>query len=243
MKEYTVYRHTTPNGKMYIGITSMKPEKRWEKGRGYKHCPAFFKAIIKYGWENIKHEILFEGLTKKEAEAKEIEMIAFYKTTDKRFGYNIENGGNCTGTHSMETRGKISKANKGRIVSEETRKKASASHKGKQVGKDNPFYGRKHTEENKKKQSDFMKGNAYFKGHHHSDDFKRMKSEQMSQKYKDGGNPRCKAVAGFDVYGQIVRQYYSLRKASEAEGIPLTRFHNIVHKEQEAAGLIWRYIS
>jgi hypothetical protein len=27
---YTLYKHTAPNGKVYIGITSRKPESRWE---------------------------------------------------------------------------------------------------------------------------------------------------------------------------------------------------------------------
>ena len=32
---YCVYIHTAPNGKMYIGQTSQKPEARWNNGRGY----------------------------------------------------------------------------------------------------------------------------------------------------------------------------------------------------------------
>ena len=30
---YSVYKHTAPNGKVYIGITSRKPEYRWNNGR------------------------------------------------------------------------------------------------------------------------------------------------------------------------------------------------------------------
>lgn len=32
---YCVYKHTTPNGKVYIGITSKNPLKRWNNGIGY----------------------------------------------------------------------------------------------------------------------------------------------------------------------------------------------------------------
>jgi len=32
-KNYCVYKHTSPNGKMYIGMTGQNPEKRWGKGK------------------------------------------------------------------------------------------------------------------------------------------------------------------------------------------------------------------
>lgn len=34
--KYVVYKHTCPNGKVYIGITSQKPEHRWKKGKTFK---------------------------------------------------------------------------------------------------------------------------------------------------------------------------------------------------------------
>lgn len=34
---YTVYKHTTPSGKVYIGITKQKPWQRWNNGNGYKN--------------------------------------------------------------------------------------------------------------------------------------------------------------------------------------------------------------
>ena len=111
---YTVYKHTSPNNKVYIGITKRSPERRWYNGFGYRTQKFFFRAIQKYGWENFKHEILFTNLTKEEAEQKEIELIAMYKSNDRQFGYNIENGGNCGEKHSEETKRKISLSNKGR---------------------------------------------------------------------------------------------------------------------------------
>lgn len=128
---YTVYMHTSPSGKRYIGITSKTPpEKRWGKnGYAYKPNKYFWRAIQKYGWDNFEHEILFKGLSKEEAEAKEIELIALYKSCDGNCGYNIEHGGNCTGTHSEETKRKISAKNIGKQCSEETKKKIGDGHK------------------------------------------------------------------------------------------------------------------
>lgn len=87
---YCVYKHTAPNDKVYIGITKYDPEYRWlNNGRGYSHQTTFFNAIIKYGWINFKHEIIYKNLSKEEALNKEEELIQFYKSYDRRYGYNI----------------------------------------------------------------------------------------------------------------------------------------------------------
>ena len=145
---YTVYKHTLPkeisgkdNDMIYIGITSWKPEKRWQNGRGYYKQPHFYNAIQKYGFDNFLHEILFECLTKEEAEQKEIELISKYQSNNREFGYNIANGGNCVGTMAQETKDKISKANmgnqygKGHVLSEEHKRKISEAMKGNQHSK------------------------------------------------------------------------------------------------------------
>ena len=36
--------------------------------------------IIKYGWDNFEHEIVYENLSQREAQEKEIELIFKYKT-------------------------------------------------------------------------------------------------------------------------------------------------------------------
>ncbi len=64
-------------------------------------------------YSSVTSKILYENLSKEEAEQKEIELIAYYKSNQSKFGYNIANGGHI---HS---------------VSEETKKKLSQSLKGK----------------------------------------------------------------------------------------------------------------
>lgn len=137
---YTVYKHTTPSGKIYIGITALNPVKRWG-GQGQGYCgQVFYRAIKKYGWDNILHEILFSGLSKRRAEQKEREMIEKYQSDNPQYGYNISEGGYATMAGrivSVETRIKISKANtgkrawnKGKRASEASKRKMSESHKG-----------------------------------------------------------------------------------------------------------------
>lgn len=91
MNKFCVYKHTSPSGKVYIGLTGVEPEKRWANGKGYRGS-YFGNAIKKYGWENIKHEILFDGLSCEEAILKEAETIAFYNSTNPEKGYNVAPG-------------------------------------------------------------------------------------------------------------------------------------------------------
>ena len=133
---YSVYMHTCPKNKKYIGVTLQKPELRWRGGRGYQRNPYFYKVIMKVGWGNIAHDILFSGLTKEAAEAKEIELIAKHLTNSKRYGYNLEKGGNVKGKCSLESRMKMSLASTGKKHSEETRLKISKGGKGLKKGKE-----------------------------------------------------------------------------------------------------------
>ena len=93
-RPYKLYMHTSPSGKRYIGITSTEPEERWGVGgHRYKSQKRFYNSIKHYGWDNFKHEILVENLTKEEAEKLEIEYIKKYRTTEEEYGYNWSPGG------------------------------------------------------------------------------------------------------------------------------------------------------
>ena len=90
---YCVYRHTSPSGKVYIGITGQAPERRWQNGSGYSNNKLFSRAIKKYGWDAFVHEILHKVDTKQEAETLERKLIAEHKSNDSDHGYNITAGG------------------------------------------------------------------------------------------------------------------------------------------------------
>ena len=136
---YTVYQHKNKiNGKVYIGITSQKPEQRWgSQGCNYKSSPHFYSAIQKYGWDNFEHNILFTELTKEQACLKEQELIKEYNSMNREFGYNSTSGGDIF-TMNEETKQKISQAmmgnqnNLGHPCSEEKKKKISNAQKGRE---------------------------------------------------------------------------------------------------------------
>lgn len=112
-KTFKVYKHTCPNGKSYIGITSRDVKLRWHYGNGYA-TQLFGRAIKKYGWENIKHEILEDGLSFDEANVRETYYIEFYETTNPLKGYNCTRGGEGAPGHSLTEAAKraIGEANK-----------------------------------------------------------------------------------------------------------------------------------
>lgn len=92
-ENYKVYVHTLPNGKRYVGITKREVENRWKNGHGYKENKRFYNAIVKYGWENIEHNVLYEGLTEEEACEKEKELVALFNSNNENYGYNLTEGG------------------------------------------------------------------------------------------------------------------------------------------------------
>ena len=89
---YSVYKHTNlSNGKSYVGVTSMKPEKRWNGGLGYKKQPKFFRAILKYGWDGFSHEIL--AVCDDEYVAYQTEVVLIKEFDCISNGYNVAKGG------------------------------------------------------------------------------------------------------------------------------------------------------
>lgn len=136
-KKWVVYKHTSPNNKVYIGITSTKPERRWRCGEGYIANKHFYNAIKKYGWDNFKHEILYEGLTLQEASIKEKELIKHFNSMNQNFGYNLTSGGRSDFRFSESALRKMSI---------------------RMQGKGNPMYGKTHTQEVRQKLSELFKG-------------------------------------------------------------------------------------
>lgn len=95
MKEYCIYKHTLPNDKVYIGQTC-NIHTRWHASSYVGNC-LFYRAIQKYGWNNIRHEILEEGLSLEEANEREKYYISLYQSTNSNYGYNLRDGGESGG--------------------------------------------------------------------------------------------------------------------------------------------------
>lgn len=78
---YKVYKYTSPSKKIYIGQTYRTLDQRAGKnGINYKQCPKFYNAILKYGFENFKREILKDNLNLKQANYYQQYYIKVFKS-------------------------------------------------------------------------------------------------------------------------------------------------------------------
>lgn len=153
MEKYKVYCHTFPNGKRYVGITRQKLNRRWRDGRGYEQNIRMTNAIRKYGWGNIAHTVIADGLTEEEAATMEVELIKAWDLMNPDKGYNYAEGGTHP-HHSEATKKKIGELSRGRKHSEEFKHWISE----KNSGAGNFMYGKHHSAETKRKISEAKRG-------------------------------------------------------------------------------------
>lgn len=147
-----VYKITNQkNKKSYIG-QSVNIQKRAREHlnsleKGQHHSILLQRAWDLYGPRFFSFEIL------KECEREELdrlEIIYIEKFDSYRNGYNMNSGG---------------EGNKNLFITREAKEKMRAAKIGLYEGKDNPFYGKKHSEETKAKISENRKGKCTGKNH------------------------------------------------------------------------------
>lgn len=262
---YIVYMHTCPNGKKYIGITSQAPERRWQKGKGYAYgsSPYFYNAIEKYGWENIEHTILFRNLTKEEAEQKEIELIKEHKTSQRKYGYNIDLGGSSCGKHSEEYKRRMSNMQKeiwsktperrialskirtGTHLSEETKEKLRQANLGK-----------KYSKEVIQKRIDKMKGvkrpqtSKILKEMWASGKLKGNTGNTTSEKQKAAARENVifaheanrKPILQFDKHGNFIAEFSCAAEAMRVLNLPNAKISEVCKgKRKSTFGYVFKY--
>lgn len=230
---WTVYRHISPSGKVYIGITSQEIHKRWRYGTGYGSCWYFQKAIDKYGWNNIKHEILFTGISEERAKRLEIDLIRHYKNIG--ISYNLTDGGQgwLGHHHSDEAKEKMRQKKLGRHLSEETKRKMSEARKG----RPGTNTGRKLSEETKIKMRERRKNRPVI--YHIS-------KEELSRRFIEAQ----KGITSIPVYqytkdGNFITTFASQSEAARSVGVRQSSIYNCCRANAEGKcrtikGYIWR---
>ena len=219
---YSVYLHTFPNGKKYIGVTRQNPLDRWNNGYGYRNQKLVFRAILKHGWDNIKHEVLFSDLSKKEAEEKEIELIAFYKSDNPQYGYNILRGGDVSRGEYHPTEDDIKKQSKAmkerfkhiphwmnsKKLTDEWKQHIREGNTGKHAKEKHHFYGK-----------------------HLSETHRKNLSKSLSKK-----------VYQYSLDGRLINEYASTKEAKAMTGVDCGHISACCNGKRKTAGaFIWRY--
>ncbi len=115
---YTVYKHTSPSGKSYIGITRNTMMKRWQQHKYEAQAPRHQGVNSRKLWNALRmhksgwsHQVLTVTDSLGEANALEGFFIIYYDTFVG--GYNSTPGGDGCIDHTLEARRRISEANKG----------------------------------------------------------------------------------------------------------------------------------
>lgn len=227
-----IYMWTSPSGKSYIGQAT-------DLVRRYN---AFLQFNCSYGGTKINNArkkyhnldewtyIVLEHCDIDELDERERYYIALYDTMNN--GYNCESGGNKNKELGEETRKKISVTKKNNYVKEKhpnygkhldqnIREKIS-----KTLSKDHRFIGIKRNEETRKKIS------AARKGKH--------QSEETKKKIQD--KKKKISILQFDLKGNFICEYVSLREAERKTGVKHGNIKKVCDLEyKQCNGFIWRY--
>lgn len=153
---YTVYvLISKTTGKLYVGITRLKPEERFHNGEEYRHNKAFYSLIKEYGWDDIEQNIFALNLTKEEAENTEKLLIQKFREQNPELITNRDAGG-MHGKHCQETKEIIRKYNVGRGFSPEAIEKIKAA-RARQVFSEETIQKRAEKNRGKKRSAEFCK--------------------------------------------------------------------------------------
>lgn len=93
---------------------SFEERKRQHKRHAKRGSNIFHKAIIKYGFDSFKWEILYQTNSLEDLGNKETELILLSKSYDRNFGYNQKTGGQIGWKYSEDVKKKMSLAKMGK---------------------------------------------------------------------------------------------------------------------------------
>lgn len=215
MNKGIVYKITSPSGSVYIGQT----KNLYKRLNRYKNASCksqihLYNSIVKYGWINHIFEILEIDIDLVLLNDRECYYIDLYKSFYN--GMNMTNGGGVNHIRSQETIEKL---------------RISATGNRNNVGKRNAL-GYKHTEEAKERirQAVKLQKNPWLG---------RKQTKEHTQKLSVC---KYKPVIQFDIYGNIVNEFESIKQASIKTGISDGNISSCcTGKRNTSGGFKWSY--
>ena len=204
------------NDKIYIGqaqniLKRFNEHRRNRNGHLlYRDC-YLYRAIKKYGWDKFEISVLERVDDLSLINDKEIFWIGELNPE-----YNMKEGGDCArGWHHTE----------------EAKNKMSKTKSKMYLGENNPFFGKKHTEETKRKIADKMQGKKL--------------SEEHKAKIKATYNPNrfYKKVAKYDLLSmEKIIEYNSVSEAANDNSVKQATLSNhLTGKTKTCNGFIFKY--
>lgn len=233
-----IYKITNPKRRIYIGksININRRKVEYKKLR-CKTQRRLFYSIKKYGWENHGFIILCE-CNRNQLDELEIHYIKLYNTFNTEHGLNLTSGGESC------------------YVSEETKLKISNSLKGKMPKNIDTLKscrkGKPLTEEHKRKLSELKKGNAFFKGHKHSEKTKKLignihRGKKLSEAHKRllsqaVKKRRRKPIIQYDLSRNFIKRWESPICVQNELGFNKSCICAVANGKQKTAyKSIWKY--
>ena len=218
-----IYKITNPEGKPYIGL-SRDIKARWNsyKNMQFQSNTLLKDSFKKYGYENHIFEVIEEVELSKDTYGKNTALLRkrerywIFILNTFHDGLNQNGGGSGCGSHSPESKQKISKALKG---------KPKPPNFGEKRSKD--FY----TEEWRKKLSESSKGKSRGKGI--------SKNKGRVSPNKGKGKP----ILQYDLNMNLIQEYPTITQASNSLQIPQPCISECLRgKHKTAGGFIFQYV-
>lgn len=253
-----IYKITSPSGKIYIGqSTDIKSRKKHYKYSIKPNQRHLYNSITKYGWDAHKFEIVEECIPEKLNDL-EVYYIKFFNSFESENGMNCTSGGLAGGKQCAETKKIKSIACKaawsnpeliekqrqrGLMCWTDEKRKAHADitfafftkEKRDQfskmyTGDGNPFYGKKHSDDTKKRISHKKRGTP--------SPFKDRKRPNLA----GANNKKSKAVLQFDLNGVFISEYPCINEASALTKISRLSIRNSCNnKTKSPRKFIFKY--
>ena len=202
-----IYTITSPTNKVYVGQSWELGEREKDyRGADCKGQHRIYNSIKKYGWSTHKFEVALElrdDISQETLDCWE----GYYYELYKGKGYEMLNlmiPDGAKGRHSEESKQKISIKNK------TSRKLRGVEHY---------LFGKKFSDEYRKKLSDAHKG-----------------------KFKGSTNPKAVAIIQYSKSGEFVREWGSIAEAADEIGGSRPHICSVCKgKRKTSGGFIWKY--
>jgi group I intron endonuclease len=214
----TIYKITSPSGKVYVGQTKHKKiNQRMSNHKSSRlnvegKC-AIVESIKKYGWDAHVVELVEENIPKKLLDEREIYWIAELKTYAKKYperGLNLTEGGNHRPTWKDDAK-RVAKARQRR-------------------GPNAPGWGKKVAEDVKRK---IAKGVSKYN--------KANGVKPSAECHKKAKEAQYVPVVAYDRNGDFIGEYPYIKAAADALGIDRKCANDVVlGKQNHAEGYILR---